>query len=77
MASKNHKYFIAPYGNTFAMYEADDFRLNDVTFKLSGKFIKTEEFKGYHNGYEIGIFECDNGHHYLIFTDHSAIQLIL
>lgn len=74
MASKSKEYVIAPYMNTYAMYEIDDFRLKNLPFKLSGKFRKTSEFKGFRNGYEIGIFECDNGTKYIIFTDHSAIQ---
>ena len=76
MASKRKEYVIAPYQNTFAMYESDDFRLNDESMILTGKFRKTDEVKGLRNGYEIGLFQCDNGTQYIVFTDHSAIQLI-
>ena len=76
MASKNKIYVIAPYNNTFAMYEHDDFRIKGMDNVLSGKFKKTDEVKGLRNGYEIGLFECDNGTNYIIFTDHTAIQLI-
>jgi len=77
MASQDREYVIAPYNNTFAMYEINDYRLKTLTFSLSGKFRKTNEFKEYHNGREIGIFECDNGHNYLIFNDYSAIQILM
>lgn len=70
------EYVIAPYGNTFAMYESNDFRVKGSDNVLTGKFKRTKEVKGLHNGYEIGLFECTNGHEYLIFYDHSAIQLV-
>lgn len=76
MARSCKEYVIAPYGNTFAMYESTDFRLKGFDTIFTGKFRKTNEVKGLRNGYEIGLFECDNGSKYIVFTDHSAIQLI-
>ena len=46
MASKKKEYVIAPYQNTFAMYESDDFRLKDKSIILTGNFRKTDEVKG-------------------------------
>ena len=76
MASKSKEYVIAPYGNTFAMYEVNDFRLKGVSNIQTGKFRKTSEVKGLHNGYEVGLFECDNGRSYIVFTDHTVLQVI-
>lgn len=72
------KYVIAPYGNTVAMYENDDFRL--VKYKrtdiIQGDFEKTKSVKGTVNGLEIGIFHGNNGTKYIIFIDHSAKAVI-
>ena len=68
------KYVIAPYCNTYGMYEDDDFRLEKYKEKeiIQGKFQKTNTVKGNFNGREIGVFYGDNGKDYLVFTDHSA-----
>ena len=68
--SKN--YVIAPYMNTYGMYESDDFRLKKQTEIIQGKFNKDKSIRGYFNGCEIGIFYGDNGKEYIVFTDHSA-----
>ena len=69
-------YVIAPYRTTYAMYELDDFRVDGCSNALTGKFVKTDKVKGMYNGYEIGVFNCDNGLKFVIFKDHTALQII-
>ena len=66
------KYVIAPYMNTYGMYEKDDFRLKKYTTVIQGIFKKDKNIKGWFNGHEIGVFYSNNGKEYVIFTDHSA-----
>lgn len=66
------QYIIAPYGDTIAMYEADDSRLKNYTDTTTGTFERTKSVVGTVNGHEVGIFHGDNGAKYTIFTDHTA-----
>lgn len=74
MARKN--YIVAPYSNTWAMYESNDFRLLNLSPQFKGTFSKTDKHKGRVNGYEIGEFVTDSGDKFVIFTDHSAIKIL-
>lgn len=65
-------YVLAPYRNGFAMYEADDFRLDKLNPKRVGTFKRVKSVKGLFNGHEIGIFTTDDNTEYLVFSDHSA-----
>ena len=73
MAKKS--YVIAPYGNTWAMYESDDFRLRDLLPILKGTFTKSNTYKGTFNGGEIGYFDTAVGDRFIVFCDHSATQI--
>lgn len=72
-------YVIAPYisdtHETLAMYESDDFRISDLTNKVTGVYAKTNSVKNLQNGSEIGIFYGDNHIDYIIFIDHTAKKI--
>lgn len=73
MAKKS--YVIAPYGNTWAMYETSDFRLTELSPVLNGSYTKSNKYKGTVNGGEIGYFDTILGDRFIVFYDHSATQI--
>lgn len=70
-------YVIAPYSNSIAMYETDDFRLKNKNQEdiIKGFFTKNISVKDQVNGFEIGIFLSTDGDRYVIFEDFSAKKL--
>ncbi|MGF7535186.1 hypothetical protein AAGG74_16150 [Bacillus mexicanus] len=72
-----NNYVIAPYSNSIAMYESDDFRLKKKNHKdiITGYFKKHNLVKDQFNGFEIGIFLSTDGDRYVIFEDFSAKKL--
>ena len=69
------QYVIAPYMKGQAMYEADDWRLEKYADTVKGEFEKTKSVKGTVNGFEIGIFQGENGEKFVVFTDHTVRRM--